>query len=413
MSLHSPIDLEQLELSIRDPLNARFFPPEAYTSEDFFRFELAAIWEREWICVGRLEEIPQPGDYVAMTLLNEPLLIVRVDEAEVAAMSAVCRHRGMIVAEGSGHCQKAFICPYHNWAYDRRGKLIGAPEMSGVGTFDKSEIRLPRIRAELWKGFIFVNFDQDAEQLAPRLEPLEPIVRNHQLEHLRGEFLNDPEYRMYFDFDWNWKVYMDGQTECYHCDKLHGTTPCMRGLDLRNTKVGLCDSEAGLFDYYIPAKEIDVTLNHLGRAVFPPIDTLTEHDRWETHSVLIAPSVFMQLLPDSVIATSWAPTTTDSVRVKRHRLYPEATLARDDFSEVHREEQVAVREFVGQDLFAFEGVQRGLESRFAPQGPISPRESVMVAFNRWLVSRYRAADARTQPDAYDETQRQAVAAGTG
>jgi phenylpropionate dioxygenase-like ring-hydroxylating dioxygenase large terminal subunit len=411
MSLRSPIDLEELEVSIRDPVNARFFPARAYTSDAFFRFELAAIWEREWICVGRLEEIPRPGDYFGITLLNEPLLVVRVGEGEVVAMSAVCRHRGMIVAEGSGHCRKAFICPYHNWAYDRRGKLIGAPEMAGAGTFDKGEIRLPPIRVELWKGFIFVNLDQGAEPLGPRLEPLEPIVGNHQLEHLRGEFLKDPDYRMYFDFDWNWKVYMDGQTECYHCDKLHGTTPCMRGLDLRNTKVGLCDAEAGLFNYYIPAKAIDVTLNHLGRAVFPPIETLTEEDRWETHAVLIAPSVFMQLLPDSVIATSWAPTATDSVRVKRHRLYPETTLARDDFTELHREEQVAVREFVGQDLFAFAGVQRGLESRFAPQGPISPRESVMVAFNRWLVNRYRAADARSE--ARDGTQADTLAASAG
>ena len=51
-----------------------------------------------------------------------------------------------------------------------------------------------------------------------------------------------------------------------------------------------------------------------------------------------------------------------------------------------------MREFVEQDLFAFERVQRGLESRFAPRGPISSREQVMVAFNRWLVDRYVAAD---------------------
>ena len=334
--MRSPIALEEFAESVEDGMAARFLPPAAYTSEEFYRFELAAIWDREWICVGRLEEIPEPGDWFGISIANEPLLVVRVDEDEVAAMSAVCRHRGMIVAEGKGNCRKAFVCPYHHWAYDRRGRLIGAPQMAGVGTFDRDEIRLPPIRTELWKGFVFVNFDDDADPLAPRLEPLEELVAPFQLEHLRGEFLEDPNYRMYSDFAWNWKVYMDGQTECYHCDKLHGKTPCMLNIDLGTTRIGICDSETGIFDYYMRGRSIDMTLNHLGRAVFPPIDTLTEEDRWETHSVLIAPSLFMQLLPDSVIAVCWAPTGPADVRAKRHRLYPLSTLERDDLVELQR-----------------------------------------------------------------------------
>jgi phenylpropionate dioxygenase-like ring-hydroxylating dioxygenase large terminal subunit len=399
MTAASPIPLEEFEASVRDPLAALFFPPAAYTSEEFHRFELAAVWEREWICVGRLEEIANPGDWFSITIANEPLLIVRVDEDEVAAMSAVCRHRGMIVAEGKGNCEKTFVCPYHHWAYDRRGRLAGAPQMGGVGTFDRTQVRLPPVRSELWKGFVFVNFDDDAAPLAPRLRNLEPVMRNFQVENLRGEFLMDPNYKMYSDFDWNWKVYMDGQSECYHCDKLHGSTPCMLNIDLGSTKIGVCEVDTGVFDYYMRGRSIDATLNHLGRAVFPPIETLTEEDRWETHSLLVAPGLFMQLLPDSVIAVSWTPTGPTSVRTKRHRLYPQSTLDRPDFVEVHREETVAVREFVEQDLFAFEGVMRGLQSRFAPRGPISSREQVMVAFNRWLVERYRAADERARATA--------------
>ena len=390
--MRSPIPLEEFAESLEDGLAARFLPPEAYTSEDFYRFELAAIWDREWLCVGRLEEIPEPGDWFGITVANEPLLVVRVDEDEVAAMSAVCRHRGMIVAEGKGTCAKAFVCPYHHWAYDRRGQLIGAPQMGGVATFERDEIRLPPIRTELWKGFVFVNFDEDAEPLAPRLEPLEELVAPFQLEGLRGEFVKDPNYRMYSDFAWNWKVYMDGQTECYHCDKLHGSIPCMIGIDFDTTAIGVCDAEAGVFNYHMRGRDIDVTLNHVGRTIFPPIETLSEEQRWVTHSIVIAPGLFMQLLPDSVIAVGWMPTGAKSVQTKRHRLYPQSTLDRPDFVERHREEQKAVREFVEQDLFAFERVQRGLESRFAPRGPISSREQVMVAFNRWLVDRYVAAD---------------------
>jgi Ring hydroxylating alpha subunit (catalytic domain) len=106
--------------------------------------------------------------------------------------------------------------------------------------------------------------------------------------------------------------------------------------------------------------------------------------------------MFMQLLPDSVIVVSWTPTGPGSVRVKRRRLYPQSTLEREDFAEIHSQEQKAVREFVEQDLYGFAGVQRGLRSKFAPRGPISAREQVMVGFNRWLVDRYRRADGEAR-----------------
>jgi phenylpropionate dioxygenase-like ring-hydroxylating dioxygenase large terminal subunit len=393
MSLVCPIELDEFEASVADPMAATFFPPAAYTSEEFHRFELEAIWLREWICVGRLEEIPEPGDYFAITIADEPLLIVRASEDEVVAMSAVCRHRGMLVAEGKGNCGRAFICPYHHWAYDRRGKLVAATEMDDIGTFDRSEIRLPRIQCQVWNAFLWINFDEAAEPIADRLSPLDDLLAPYGIGELRGEFLTDPEYHMYSDFEWNWKVYMDGQNECYHCDKLHGSTPCMLGIDFKTTTIRVADHAAGIFDYHMRGREIDVTLNHVGRTIFPPIERLTEEHRWVTHSIVIAPGLFMQLLPDSVVAVSWAPTGPTSMRTKRHRLYPQSTLERDDFVERHREESKAVREFVEQDLYAFERVQKGLQSRFAPRGPISAREQVMVGFNRWLVDRYRAADA--------------------
>ena len=101
----------------------------------------------------------------------------------------------------------------------------------------------------------------------------------------------------------------------------------------------------------------------------------------------------MQLLPDSVIAVSWSPASPSSIRVKRHRLYPQATLDRDDFVALHALETVAIRDFVAQDEFALDRVQVGLQSRYAPRGPVSPKERLIFNFNRWLVDRYRAADA--------------------
>jgi phenylpropionate dioxygenase-like ring-hydroxylating dioxygenase large terminal subunit len=383
-----PIPLDELEASIADPLAPTFLPPAAYTTPAFHDFELDAVWRREWVLVGRLEEVPEPGDWFSIEVAGEPLLIVRDDDGAVNAISAVCRHRAMLVADGRGHCERAFVCPYHEWAYDRGGRLIGAPQAPEL---TRRGIGLPQVRTEVWHGFVFVNFDDEAEPLAPRLASLEPIIAPYRLEELRGDFTVDPDYRFEFDHEWNWKVYAEGQNECYHCDKLHGDTPVMQATDCNSIAFGVMEPGNGLFHFELRNRAIDVTLNHVGRALLGPIPGLTEAQRWITHTVAIAPGVLLVLMPDSVIALGYRPTGPTSMRVKRHRLYPQATLAHPRFAAVHREESVAVRTFVGQDEDAFALVQQGLASRFAPRGPIAAREQVLVGMNRWLLDRYRAA----------------------
>jgi phenylpropionate dioxygenase-like ring-hydroxylating dioxygenase large terminal subunit len=383
-----PLPLEELEASIEDPSRPLFFPPSAYTSPAFHEFELESVWRREWMMAGRLEEIPEPGDYFSIELAGEPLLVVRGEDGEVNAMSAVCRHRGMLVAEGRGHCDRALICPYHGWAYDRGGCLIGAPQAREMV---ERGIGLPRLRTEIWHGFIFVTFDPDAASLAERLAALEPVLGPYRIEELRGEFVADPGYTFEFDHDWNWKVYADGQNECYHCDKLHGDTPVIEQTDCSSIEFKTMDPARGVFHFELRNREIDVTLNHLGRAIFGPIPGLTEEQRWVTQTISIAPGVLLILMPDSVIALAYTPTGPTSMRVKRHRLYPREVVERPDFAARHAEETVAVRTFVGQDEYAFAMVQKGLGSGFAPRGPIATREQVLVGINRWLIDRYRAA----------------------
>jgi len=390
MTPPSPIPLAELEASMTAPAGPTFLPAEAYTSPAFHRFELQTVWRHEWVLAGRLEEIPQVGDYFAVEIAGEPLLVVRRDDGAVAAMSAVCRHRGMLLAEGRGRCERAFICPYHGWAYDRCGALLGAPQQPDlVGT----GIALPTVRAEVWKGFIFVNLDLDAPPLGPRLEPLEEIVGPYGLEDLRGEFLRDPDYVFEFDYPWNWKVYADGQNECYHCDKLHGDTPVMQRTDCNSIAFGVMEPDLGVFHYTLQNRDIDVTLNHTGIAVFDPIPTLSEPQRWRTETITIAPGVLLVLMPDSAVALGYWPTGPTSMRVKRHRLYPQRTLDRPDFAELHQQETAEVLRFLAQDEFAFAGVQRGMESGFAPRGPIARRERVLIGTNRWLLDRYRSRSA--------------------
>ena len=121
---------------IRDmgPDQARSMPPACYTSEDFLELEKEEIFRKEWICIGRVDEVPKPGDYFATELIDEPLIVVRGQDKKVRVLSNVCRHRSSVIAEGAGN-KKNFVCPYHAWTYATDGQLLRAPYMDKVKGF--------------------------------------------------------------------------------------------------------------------------------------------------------------------------------------------------------------------------------------------------------------------------------------
>src|SRR5690348_3101110 len=99
-----PADLlNQLESSIGPANEAQMLPPFIYTSEEFFeKVEKDAVFGHDWLCVGREAWIRNKGDYFTTNYAGEPLIVVRTRANEVKCLSAVCQHRGMLLAEGSG-----------------------------------------------------------------------------------------------------------------------------------------------------------------------------------------------------------------------------------------------------------------------------------------------------------------------
>jgi phenylpropionate dioxygenase-like ring-hydroxylating dioxygenase large terminal subunit len=178
--------LDGLDASDQPVESARVLPPEAYRSAAFYEFEMAAVYMRSWLCVGRVQQIPNAGDYLALTLADEPILVVRGRDGEVRAMSAVCRHRGHVLKEECSGNTRAFTCPYHRWTYDLAGEFIGAPHMGDTASLAdlKRDGTLPQLRVELWYGFIFVNFDPAARPLAPTMTKLEPYMAGYDLDDM-------------------------------------------------------------------------------------------------------------------------------------------------------------------------------------------------------------------------------------
>ncbi|WP_299680357.1 Rieske 2Fe-2S domain-containing protein [uncultured Roseobacter sp.] len=195
-------------------------PGAFYTSQDQFAHEARTVLRTGWHCLGRADEIPEPGDFFTVQLLNEPLLVVRGDDGEVRVLANVCRHRGMPLAEGRGTA-KRFVCSYHAWTYARDGALLRAPRMQNAG-FDATTCTLPRHRVQLWNGFIYVTLDPASAPFAhPELDAmLAPYeTADFRLVHVAEE-----------DWHTNWKCLVENFMEGYHLSvvhphTLHGYTP--------------------------------------------------------------------------------------------------------------------------------------------------------------------------------------------
>ncbi|MGB7270264.1 MAG: aromatic ring-hydroxylating dioxygenase subunit alpha [Albidovulum sp.] len=193
-----------------------------YTSAAYFEWEKAHVLARGWFCLGRVDEIPKPGDFFTLQLLDEPIVVVRGDDAEIRVFSNVCRHRGMPLAEGRGNI-KRFVCSYHAWAYGRDGALLRAARMENAG-FDAGACRLHGFAAQIWQGFIYASLDSDAQPFGAESGGLDRLVAPYETEKFRLVHVAQELWRC------NWKSLVENFMEGYHLSvvhpqTLHGYTP--------------------------------------------------------------------------------------------------------------------------------------------------------------------------------------------
>ena len=206
------------EVTVADGLEAATLPPEAYWSEELYQRELETIFFKEWLCVGRVEDVANPGDFFTYDVASEPLIIVRDHEGVIHAHLNVCRHRACPVVEGSGNTP-AFKCPYHGWMYGLAGDLRGAPEFRYTKNFNKAEYPLVSAQVETWEGFIMVNLDPDAAAFAPRVS--ESSKFGAEKYHM-GDQLTIKTW--HHRLNCNWKAWIENSIEEYHIPWVHAAT---------------------------------------------------------------------------------------------------------------------------------------------------------------------------------------------
>lgn len=375
MTRHDPAlsPLAELRANVSVPFErARAMPKSVYTSPDFAAMEERHIFAREWLCAGRAEALPNPGDYLTMEIAGEPIIILRDREGQLRGLSNVCRHRMSTLLEGRGNV-RSIVCPYHAWTYNLDGSLRGAPAMGLNEGFCKEDVKLPKVRVENWLGWIMVTLNPDAAPPAEALADVEKLVGYLDM----GSYVE--AFREEFHWDTNWKVLAENFMESYHLPVCHegtigGTVDLMKMT---------CPEGFPSFNYHYILKNdsLPLTLAH-------PSNTVLEGDQRRTTWLLsIYPALLITLTPGYFWYLSLTPDGPGKVNV----LFGgglAADWAADPEAPAHFAALKALLDDVNlEDKGCVERVYRGLCADLSEPGALSHLERPNFEFAQYIAGR--------------------------
>lgn len=194
-------------------------PAEWYSSTDTYRLEREQIFAREWIYVASEAELQQCGDYITTAIAGYPIYLIRQQDGSIKAFHNVCRHRAapLLCATAGQVTAKTISCPYHGWSYNLEGKLVAAPHFDCLTDCDRAEWSLFSIQVAIYKNLIFVNLSAEAAPFSQAFRELLEVIENSEFDINSYRFHS----KLVREGNFNWKAWVDGFQECYHCMTIH------------------------------------------------------------------------------------------------------------------------------------------------------------------------------------------------
>jgi len=193
---------------------AHSLPQALYLDPAVHDFDIQAIFQRQWIQAGLEAEIPRAGDYLTHTIGTTSVVVLRNQDGEIGALFNTCRHRGAQICRGRhGHARR-LVCPYHQWTYDLRGKLLQVARMPE--DFDVKNHRLQKLRVETFCGMIFGTFSEETPPIETYVGPaMAPFIQRNLGRPLKVLGTHSQIIRN------NWKLYAENLRDSYHATLLH------------------------------------------------------------------------------------------------------------------------------------------------------------------------------------------------
>ncbi len=384
---------------------------EYYFSPEIFAQEKARIFFGQWMCVGREEEVPNPGDYLLLDTLGESVILVRTRDGKLAAHFNVCRHRGSQlvlgvdpkprgwgdeatgdkatgrlsigspVARPSGTFTSGIKCPYHSWTYELTGALRTAPFLDEGSGFRKEQLPLYPVEVDVWGGFVFVRLGAGGAEaggkvggsLTMQLGGAVDRVKRYPLSELRIA------RRIGYEVEANWKVLLENYNECYHCGGVH--PELCKVVPAFKQKGGMeLDWDRG-----VPHREGAWTFTMSGTTNRRPFAGLNEDEQTRHKGELLYPNFMLSLSAEHAAAFTLWPTSPTHTTILCDFLFHPSEMAQPDFNPNDAVEFWDITN--RQDWVICESVQRGMASRVFRQGFYAPMESMSLDIRRYIRER--------------------------
>jgi Rieske 2Fe-2S family protein len=362
-------------------------PSSWYLRDDVYALEQEHLFFREWMCVGREEELPKPGNHRVVDVLGQNILLVRNGEGLLRGFYNVCRHRGArlcSVPPAAGDPNRVplkggvvggmIICPYHSWTYDLNGQLLRAPFLAQEPDFRISDVRLHPVGVETWGGFIFVNLTPaSAPPFAAAIGGARERLTRYPMAELRIA------RTIGYEVNANWKILCENYNECYHCGPVHpelcSVVPAFRERGGANL-----DWERG-----IPHREGADTFTMSGTSKRRSFPRLNADEQVRHKGELVYPNLFVSVAREHVAAFILEPTGPKHTRIVCHFLFEPYEMGKPGFDP---SDAVDFWHLVNrQDWSICENVQSGIAARVHERGWFSPMEDWNLDIRRYVTER--------------------------
>lgn len=200
-------------------------PYRIYTDPEIFRREMERIFcGASWAYAGLEVEIPASGDYLVTRIGDRSVVIARDEDGSIHGFANRCAHRGVKVCRQHRGNNRFFVCPYHQWTYDIRGRLRGVPFIKGVNKqggmpedFSREDHNLPALAITTRGGVIFASFGQDLPALEDYLGKTNCAYFDRVFD---GRELVVLGYSRQL-IPANWKLMFENIKDPYHASLLH------------------------------------------------------------------------------------------------------------------------------------------------------------------------------------------------
>ncbi len=186
-----------------------------FFSEGLYASEVRHLFYGTAQPVAFSAEVNFPGSYLALEVLDLPVLLSRDQAGRLHAFINACSHRGAQIATGSGQRER-HSCPFHGWTFSAAGNLLGRPAADSFST-QAIDLGLTALPVSERAGIIVIGMSSDVPQIE-----LDRALNGFEDELTQFGFAGCQVLdRRQYEVAANWKLVTDLSLESYHFNVLH------------------------------------------------------------------------------------------------------------------------------------------------------------------------------------------------